>query len=211
MQVLTEGFIFTISLPGEAHAEEGSLLDALITGFAVPLGLAARGGDRYEVRAEGPAIRAVIDYMERRDRSGHRTRPFECGELALFMLKSDIGLPGELFELVITALLRTGQLVAVGEDGAPVPWQQLATPIRQHVHFVPRPSQHAGVAGGGRLGAPCSALRLSAEPHDAEALWSSSRRDGYAASRNRGSPTAGLVSRLSQDGLPGETRRRWLR
>jgi len=125
---------------GWALADPGAPLDALVTGFARPLGIAAVEGDRHVLRADGPAVRAVLELVRRRDRSPEHEQgpPFECADLALHMLKSELGLPGELFELVIATLLRTGQIVALDDNDAALPWWRVEPPIRQHVARVAR-------------------------------------------------------------------------
>lgn len=126
--------------PGQAPVEPDTPLDALIAGLARPLGIAGMEKDRYVLRADCPAVRAVADVMRRRDRTPeHETGPpFECTELALHMVKSEFGLPGELFELVIATLLRTGHIVALDDGGVAQPWQRLQTPIRDSVSRVAR-------------------------------------------------------------------------
>ncbi len=126
--------------PGEAPVDPGTPLDALIASLARPLGIATLEKDRYVLRADGPAVRAVMDALRRRDRTPeHETGPpFECAELALHMVKSELGLPGELFELVTATLLRTGYLVAIDGNGITQPWQKLRTPVRDSVARVAR-------------------------------------------------------------------------
>jgi hypothetical protein len=137
MDLLVEEFVRR----GSAPVDPGTPLDALIVGFARPLGVAAAERDRYVLRADGPAVRAVMDLVRRRDRSPdhEQSPPFECSDLALNMLKSELGLPGELFELVIATLLRTGQLVALDEHDAALPWWRIEAPIRRHVVRAARP------------------------------------------------------------------------
>lgn len=129
----TDALVEQFILPASAPVDEDTPLDGLIRSIAIPLGIARREGDRYELQAEGSAARALLEYIDRRDRSPDRSLAFDCVDLALHMLKSEVGLPGELFELVVATLLRTGHLTAVDQDGVPMPWRRVQPPIRQGV------------------------------------------------------------------------------
>jgi hypothetical protein len=85
-------------------------------------------------------VRAILEHVRRRDTTPDHEQgpPFDCGDLALHLMKSDLGLPGELMELVIAALIRTGELVAVDAHGVAQPWRVLRPPLRSSVRAVSR-------------------------------------------------------------------------
>jgi hypothetical protein len=126
--------------PGEAPVDRDGPLSALIHGYARPLGVAAVDGDRWAVRAEGSSVRAIMDHIRRRDTTPEHEQgpPFDCVDVALQLMKSELGLPGELAELAIAVLVRTGQLTAIDEHGVTQPWRMLKLPIRSQVKSVAR-------------------------------------------------------------------------
>jgi hypothetical protein len=125
---------------GESPIDRDSVLHGFIEGYARPLGLAAQDGGRWVAQAEGSAVRAVMEHIRRRDTTpDHEPGPaFDCIDLALHLMKSELGLPGELSELVIAVLVRTGQLVALDEHGVTQPWRLVTLPLRSSVKSVAR-------------------------------------------------------------------------
>ncbi|MBM3497424.1 MAG: hypothetical protein FJX74_02030 [Armatimonadetes bacterium] len=126
--------------PGEAPVDPESPLHGLIAGYAKPLGLAAVDGARWVAQAEGSAVRAVVDHIRRRDTTPeHEAGPaFDCVDLALHLMKAELGLPGELSELTLAVLIRTGQLVAIDAQGVTLPWRLVKLPLRSSVKSVAR-------------------------------------------------------------------------
>ncbi|MGQ9732113.1 MAG: hypothetical protein ACUVX8_12670, partial [Candidatus Zipacnadales bacterium] len=126
--------------PGEVAVERDHSLDALVTGLAIPLGIAAIEGNRYVVQADGPAVRMVLELLRHHDTKSEHEQgsPVDCSDLALRLMKSELGLPGELSELVIAALIRTGHLAAIDSNGVTQPWRSLDLPIRASVRQVAR-------------------------------------------------------------------------
>ncbi|MBM3476467.1 MAG: hypothetical protein FJX75_24610 [Armatimonadetes bacterium] len=136
----TDRLVAEFVWPGEVPVEKESPLNALIEGYARPLGLAAIDGDRWVVTADGSAVRAIMEHIRRRDTTpDHEQGPaFNCVDLALQLMKSELGLPGELSELTIAVLIRTGQLSAIDEHGVTQPWRTLTLPIRSSVKSLAR-------------------------------------------------------------------------
>lgn len=126
--------------PAEAPRDEGSPLQGLIEGYAQPLGLAKIDGDRWVVAAQGPAVRWILDHLRRRDTTPEHEQgpPVKCADLALHLLKSELGLPGELTELALAVLIRTGHLAAIDEHGVTQSWRTLTLPLRSSVRAVAR-------------------------------------------------------------------------
>jgi hypothetical protein len=132
--------------PGFAAADASPRLAGLIEAFLAPLGLArrdeaARGQWMLDVGRSGPA-EEVMRRIRARDQTPetHRGRPLACADLAQHLLKSEIGLPPQLFELLITALIRSGYLVGLDSRQEPVRLEQIPTPVSRHLQFVARPA-----------------------------------------------------------------------
>jgi|LSQX01.3.fsa_nt_gb energy-coupling factor transporter ATP-binding protein EcfA2 len=133
--------------PGYADPEPDSRLGTLIEAFMIPLGVARR-----EDTPEGPtylldiARSAAADEVMQRIRARDQTpetqrgRPLVCADLAEHLLKSELGLPPELFELLIASLIRRGHLMALDEHETPVQLADIPTPIARHLQMVARPA-----------------------------------------------------------------------
>lgn len=128
--------------PGYATPAPDSRLASLIQAVMVPMGLAVREGDTWvlDINRSRPA-EEVLNRIRARDQTPEteRGRPLSCPDLALHMLKSEWGLPPELFELLITALIRGGYLVALDAQQRPVSLAHVPSPVAANLSFVARP------------------------------------------------------------------------
>ena len=126
---------------GQIKPDADPALLSLVEQVCEPLGIAARDDGQHRVRTGNvPVVSAVMGVIRQRD-PGPETaigRPITCADLAMRMAKSDFGLPGELFELVLAAMLKRGHLVAVDEAGRPIPFARVATPLRENLEHVAR-------------------------------------------------------------------------
>lgn len=129
--------------PAWTDADPESRLGSLIEAVMIPLGVARRedGGYRLEIQ-RGAAAEEVMSRIRARDQTPEtrRGRPLACVDLAEHLVKSELGLPPELFELLIAALIRRGYLMALNAEGEPVPLAQIPTPIARHLQMVARPA-----------------------------------------------------------------------
>ena len=161
IDALVDGFIRPGFIRADAHPRLSELVEAIL----LPLGL-ARSEQRAtsgEPTADGVVLEARRSQLEaavvlnvghsepaqevmRRIRARDQTpetqrgRPLACSDLAAHLLKSEIGLPPELFELLITALIRSGYLVGLDAQQKPVRLEQIRTPVSRHLQFVARPA-----------------------------------------------------------------------
>ncbi|MGC9319437.1 MAG: hypothetical protein ACP5KN_15495 [Armatimonadota bacterium] len=129
--------------PGFARPEADSRLARLIETVMIPLGAASQEDDGYLLDISGSAAAdEVMQRIRARDQTPEtrRGRPLACADLAEHLLKSELGLPPELFELLIAALIRRGYLMALDEDDEPVQLSQIATPVARHLEMVARPA-----------------------------------------------------------------------
>jgi energy-coupling factor transporter ATP-binding protein EcfA2 len=161
IDALVDGFIRPGFIRADAHPRLSELVEALL----LPLGLASqeRRATSDEPTADGVVLEARRSQLEaavvlnvghsepaqevmRRIRARDQTpetqrgRPLACPDLAAHLLKSEIGLPPELFELLITALIRSGYLVGLDAQQKPVRLEQIRTPVSRHLQFVARPA-----------------------------------------------------------------------
>ncbi|MGD9497341.1 MAG: DUF6079 family protein [Armatimonadota bacterium] len=129
--------------PGQAQADPQSRLGTLIEGFMMPLGLARKeeGGYVLDI-ARSAAADEVMQRIRARDQTPEtrRGRPLACADLAEHLLKSELGLPPELFELLIAALIRRGYLMALNAEGEPVQLADIPTPLARYMQMVARPA-----------------------------------------------------------------------
>ncbi len=129
--------------PAEAAAEPDARLANLIEAFMVPLGVARRERDRYVLDiARSAAADEVMQRIRARDQTPEteRGRPLACADLAEHLVKSEMGLPPELFELLIASLVRRGFLMALDREARPLQLADIPTPISRHLHMVARPA-----------------------------------------------------------------------
>ncbi len=129
--------------PGKALTDPESRLGRLIEAFMIPLGVARREGDGYLLDiARSAAADEVMQRIRARDQTPEtrRGRPLACADLAEHLLKSELGLPPELFELLIASLIRRGYLMALDAEGEPVQLADTPTPIARHLQMVARPA-----------------------------------------------------------------------
>ncbi len=128
--------------PGVTAPEPDDPLRELIHSFLMPLGLAVFRDHEYAVDATRSKVAAeVMARVRQRDQTPqHETgRSISCSDLAQHLVKSPLGLPPELFELVVGALIRTGFLAAVRDRTHLVRMEDIATPLSGSVHYVARP------------------------------------------------------------------------
>ncbi len=129
--------------PGHAEPDPDSRLTTLIEAFLIPLGVARRDNDAYRLDiTRSVAADEVMQRIRARDQTPEtrRGRPLACPDLAEHLLKSELGLPPELFELLIAALIRRGYLMALDADDGPVQLSEIPTPISRHLQKVARPA-----------------------------------------------------------------------
>lgn len=129
--------------PGATDANSESRLGNLVESVMVPLGLAQREAGGYLLDIQrGAAAEEVMMRIRARDQTPEtrRGRPLVCADLAEHLVKSELGLPPELFELLITALIRRGYLMALNAQGEPVQLAEIPTPIARHLQMVARPA-----------------------------------------------------------------------
>ncbi len=128
---------------GFVAADADAHLSDLIVAFLVPLGLVRQSEEGWvlDVAQSQPADE-VMRCIRARDQTPEtqRGRPLACADLAQHLLKSEHGLPPELFELLITALIRTGHLVGLDRNHNPVKLEQIPSPVSRHLQFVARPA-----------------------------------------------------------------------
>ncbi len=129
--------------PGHAREDPESRLGALIEAFMIPLGVARReeGGYLLDI-ARSAAADEIMQRIRARDQTPEtrRGRPLACADLAEHLVKSELGLPPELFELLIASLIRRGYLMALDASGEPVQLANIPTPISRHLQMVARPA-----------------------------------------------------------------------
>jgi len=98
--------------PGYATTAPESRLATLIEAIMLPMGLARLDEETWalDVSHSVPA-EEIINRIRARDQTPEteRGRPLSCPDLAQHMIKSEMGLPPELFELLITSLIRAGR------------------------------------------------------------------------------------------------------
>ncbi|MGI5818791.1 MAG: DUF6079 family protein [Armatimonadota bacterium] len=129
--------------PGSAYPEPDSRLATLIQAFMMPLGVARRDDQGFVLDiGRSTAAGEVMQRIRARDQTPEtqRGRPLICADLAEHLLKSELGLPPELFELLIASLIRSGHLMALDDAGTPVQLADLPTPIARSLRQVARPA-----------------------------------------------------------------------
>ena len=128
--------------PGSVVLGPDEPLRELIHSFLMPLGLAVFREQEYAIDVSRSKVAAeVMTRVRQRDQTPqHETgRPLSCSDLAQHLVKSPLGLPPELFELVVAALIRTGYLAAVRDRKQLVRFEDVPTPLSGSVQFLARP------------------------------------------------------------------------
>lgn len=126
---------------GRVERDADPVVAEAIESILLPLGLASRAEGALTLQAaERGIVAAALDRIRQRDagKLTERGRVIPCAELAQHFAKSEFGLPPELFELVIAALLRLGYLLGLDAEQNPVPFAEVPCPLAAHVHFVAR-------------------------------------------------------------------------
>jgi len=116
-------------------------LTELADSFLGPLGLTKVDEGRIWLdAASSPAAREILDRLRQRDQTPEheRGRALSCADLAQHMVKSSLGLPPELFELLIAVLVRLGYLVALDGERNPLRFEDILSPFAAHVAYVAR-------------------------------------------------------------------------
>ncbi|MFO8079547.1 MAG: DUF6079 family protein [Armatimonadota bacterium] len=129
--------------PGSASPDPDSRLATLIASFMIPLGVARRDDDRFVLDiGRSTAADEVMQRIRARDQTPEteRGRPLVCADLAEHLLKSELGLPPEIFELLIASLIRRGYLMALDDHGTPVQLADIPSPIARNLQQVARPA-----------------------------------------------------------------------
>ncbi|MFW5867508.1 MAG: DUF6079 family protein, partial [Armatimonadota bacterium] len=129
--------------PGAAEPDPDSRPATLIDSFMIPLGVARRDAEGYVLDiGRSTAADEVMQRIRARDQTPEteRGRPLVCADLAEHLLKSELGLPPELFELLIASLIRRGYLMALDDAGTPVQLEDIPSPIARHLQQVARPA-----------------------------------------------------------------------
>ena len=137
IDTLVRDLISPLSAPRGAE----DTLDGLAESVLGPLRLVTLRDNRWEVAAQGKVTEEVLARVRQRDQTPEheRGRLLACADLATHLMKSPLGLPPELFELVLAALVRTGFLEAFDEERRPFPGPDLPLPFAQRVQYVARP------------------------------------------------------------------------
>jgi hypothetical protein len=128
--------------PGRVQLAQGDPLRDLVTGILEPLGLAVyRDGEHIIDVGRSKAAEEVMARVRQRDQTpvSQTGRALSCSDLAQHLVKAPVGLPPELFELVVAALIRTGYLAPMRDRVQMVRLEDVATPISGSVHYVARP------------------------------------------------------------------------
>ena len=128
--------------PGKANLPPGDPLRELVDSCLAPLGLVSSRADEYTVDVSRSKIAAgVMARVRQRDNTPlHETgRPIACADLAQHLVKSASGLPPELFELVVAALIRTGYLAALQGPGQLIRMEDIPVPLSGSINYVARP------------------------------------------------------------------------
>lgn len=128
--------------PGHAVLAPDNPLRELVESCLAPLGLVASRGDEYAVDVSRSKIAAgVMSRVRQRDNTplNETGRPIACADLAQHLVKSPAGLPPELFELVVAALIRCGYLAALQGPGQLLRMEDIPVPLSGSINYVARP------------------------------------------------------------------------
>ncbi len=127
--------------PGHTDAEKEPELAERVLDVLEPLDLVARDNGQLVLRVDiSGAAGEIMNRVRKRDKTPEteRGRPADVEYIAAQTAKSPLGLSPELFELVLAALLKTGMLVAVIEDGGSIRFEDIPSSVREGVRQVAR-------------------------------------------------------------------------
>lgn len=116
-------------------------LGELSASLLQPLGLVQRRGDKWHlVPDQSPVADELIQRVRRRDQTPETEpgRPISFLELGRYLAKSPWGLPEELFELTVAALVRDGMLLPMNAEGEVLPRHALRAPLSGQVSLLSR-------------------------------------------------------------------------
>lgn len=128
--------------PGSVVLGPDDPLRELIHSYLAPLGLITYREQEYAVDVSRSKVAGeVMTRVRQRDQTPQHEmgRALSCSDLAQHLVKSPLGLPPELFELVVAALIRTGHLAPLRNRSEAVPLHDVATPLSGSVQYVARP------------------------------------------------------------------------
>jgi hypothetical protein len=127
--------------PAGRRWDDDGRLGELTAAYMEPLKLAVREDSSWRLEVERSEVaEEVLARVRRRDQTPETEvgRPLACAELAQYMVKSAFGLPPELFELVIAALIRSGYLVPLGPERELLHLGEVQPPLGRSVAYVAR-------------------------------------------------------------------------
>lgn len=125
----------------ERSWDQESYLAGLSAAFLEPLGLAQLQGERWHlVPHQSPLVDELMQRVRRRDQTPETEpgRPVPFSELGRYLAKSPWGLPEELFEVVVAALIRDGALLPLAAEGETIPRSALSPPLGRQVSLLSR-------------------------------------------------------------------------
>ncbi|MBU0606570.1 MAG: hypothetical protein KKI08_01735 [Armatimonadetes bacterium] len=106
-----------------------------------PLQLVRRDGSTWRLQVEqSDAAGELMDRVRRRDQTPEHQpgRPMAYHDLQRHMAKSVFGLPATLYELLVTALIRAGYLVALDSSRQIIQLGELTVPLERSVTYLAR-------------------------------------------------------------------------
>ena len=116
-------------------------LTELAQAFLEPMALTAPSGEGLRLQVETSDLAAeIMGRVRRRDQTPETEpgRPLALSDLAAYMRKSVFGLPAELLELAVAALIRMGYLLPLDAERQPQQLAVLEPPLRDTVVFIAR-------------------------------------------------------------------------
>ncbi len=128
--------------PGQLTLPENDPRAELVHSFLLPLGLVTLRDDTCTVDVSRSKVASeVVARVRQRDQTPlHEAgRPIACSDLAQHLVKSPLGLPPEMFELVVAALIRTGYLAGQRERDHLLRMEDIDTPLSGSMQYVARP------------------------------------------------------------------------
>jgi hypothetical protein len=138
--ILAEVVDHLLGPQGMLWADEGRAAELGET-ILEPLQLARREGERWRLQVEqSDAAGEIMDRIRRRDQTPEHQpgRPMAYADLQRHMAKSIFGLPPDLCEILIAALLRSGYLVGLDAGRELVQPGNVQAPLGQSTVYVAR-------------------------------------------------------------------------